>query len=64
MAVGIFTVIISAGIAISETIRDSIIWNITEVDSVIYHFVVDTVYKIDTIHYRSDEIKKLKLKNN
>jgi len=68
------TVIISAGITISETVRDSIIWNIvemdsvryniTEVDSVIYHFVVDTVYKIDTIHYRSDEIKKLKLKNN
>jgi len=40
--------------------KDSIVYNIVEKDSVVNKIV----YKIDTVYYNSDEIKKLKLKNN
>jgi anion-transporting ArsA/GET3 family ATPase len=38
--------------------RDSIVYNIIVVDSIVKR----TVYKIDTLYYDSDEIKKIKLK--
>jgi hypothetical protein len=39
--------------------RDSVVWNIIFIDSIVKR----TVYKIDTIHYDSDEIRRIKLKN-
>jgi hypothetical protein len=48
--------------------EDSIVYNIIKKDTVIYDtiykpfIVTDTVYEIDTMHYHSDEIKKIKLK--
>ena len=40
--------------------KDSVVYNITYLDSIVKR----TVYEIDTIHYDSDEIKKLKIKGN
>lgn len=39
--------------------KDTVIYNIIEVDSI----VPKIIYEIDTIHYDSDDVKKLKLRN-
>lgn len=69
-------VYIDAGVTISERIIDSVVLNIIEKDSVsiiirdsiVYNYVDTTiykkVYKIDTVVYSADEIKKLKIKKD
>lgn len=50
--------------------KDSIKWNIIEKDSVVYNIIDNdsvvsrVLYQIDTVYYDSDDVKKLKLKNN
>jgi len=47
-------------ISLKYALRDTIIYNIIIVDSV----VRKTVYKIDTIYYDSKDVKRLKIRNN
>jgi len=48
---------------------DLVMHNVIEVDSIVYNIIyVDsivrrTVYKIDTVYYDKDDVKKIKLKN-
>ncbi len=55
--------------------KDSIVYDIIKEEKIIYDttfkteiirdtiFITDTVYKIDTIFYRKEDIKKIKFKN-
>ena len=50
--------------------KDSVVWNIVEKDSTAWNITYDdtiikrTVYKIDTLYYDSDDIKKIKFKKD
>ena len=54
----IYNIIMEDSVEYNYILRDTIMYNIIFVDSVVKR----TVYKIDTIYYNSDEIKKIKRK--
>ena len=54
----IYNIIMEDSVEYNYILRDTIMYNIIFVDSIVKR----TVYKIDTIYYNSDEIKKIKRK--
>lgn len=54
----VYNIIMEDSVEYNIMMKDTIVYNIIYVDSIVKR----TVYKIDTLYYDSDEIKKIKLK--